>query len=197
MTKTKRIHRAGVMDLHYDDVRNDNEGICPPAPTKTVECTKCWHADDNPVGHECPSGRWPVPLELWGKDHWSTLGYMETVCVDYNGLPELRMVQCNPARHPQYVAYMPITAQPMDGSKYEIRLAFGKSIPGPDYDEWDCIEDMVSLGLLEDVGFNMTPQYRMTPLGNEVVSKLRSHKAAGGSFGSFHLSELPNASLAK
>jgi hypothetical protein len=29
----------------------------------------------------------PVPIELWGKDHWTTLAYIETRCVDYDGVP--------------------------------------------------------------------------------------------------------------
>ncbi len=31
-----------------------------------------------------PAGA-PVPVELWSKDHWSTLAYIETVMVEHGG----------------------------------------------------------------------------------------------------------------
>ena len=61
----------------------------------------------------------------------------------------------------------------------------GTELPGPDYDEWDCLEDAEAEGLIENVGTGINPIYRMTDRGNEVAGLLRSHKSNGGSFSNF------------
>ena len=124
-----------------------------------------------------------IPMEKWGRDHWSTFAYIETVCVDGFGAPELRKVQCNIGRHPELIYYMPMTGEPQDGTPYPIRLADGETVQ--DYDEWDCIDDMVVEGLLLPIGSGLTPRFKMTDKGMEWAGRIRAHKAAGGSFSTF------------
>lgn len=125
----------------------------------------------------------PVPIVLWGKDHWSTLCYLETRCVDHKGLINIRNMRCDRDRHPAYVHMLPA----MD-KKYPTRLRGGIELN--DHDDWDCLYDAEKLGLIEDIGFTMTPQFKLTPLGLEVCSRLRSHKANGGTFSNFEVGSL-------
>lgn len=125
-----------------------------------------------------------VPIEKWGKDHWSTFAYIETVCVDFKGIPDRRRVMCNPKRHPNLVGFMPMGGM-LDGSKYPIRLFGGEE--KFDYDEWDCIDDMEREGLLQNIGTSTNPKFRMTDYGYDVIRKLREHKSNGGRFASFKL----------
>lgn len=125
-----------------------------------------------------------VPMKDWGKDHWSTFAYIETRIVDRDGTVELNRLQANANRHPLYVGTTPFGTI-LDGSEYGIRLAGGVELPGPDYDEWDCIDDMKAEGLLRDVGFTMTPQFEMTERGVGIASQLRAFKGRGGQFRDF------------
>ena len=124
-----------------------------------------------------------VQIERWGKDHWSTLAYIESICVDsMNGVGRVGRckVQTNIDRHPEY-AHMSVTpvGSQLDGAKFGIRLA-DSTLPGPAYDEWDCIEDFENNFLVVDVGFTSEPAYRMTRLGNLVAGKVRAHWACSG-----------------
>ena len=53
------------------------------------------------------------------------------------------------------------------------------------HDDWDCVDDMVAEGLLEDVGFTMSPRFKLSEKGFEVSEHLRRHKAEGGNFSDF------------
>jgi hypothetical protein len=44
-----------------------------------------------------------VPIEEWGKDHWSLLGYIECRCVDHQGVPDHSHMRTNAGRHPGLV----------------------------------------------------------------------------------------------
>ena len=130
-----------------------------------------------------------VKIEQWGKSHWSTFAYLETLCVDFSdgvARPDLARVSANLNRHPGLVGTTPFGTV-LDGSDYGIMLADGKTLPGPEYDEWDCIYDMECYGLLTSGGTGINPEYRLTDLGAAVVAQLRKHKAQGGKFGNFRV----------
>lgn len=123
----------------------------------------------------------PIPIELWGKDHWSVLAYVEARCVnttDGIGKPDPRNIQTNHHRHP-------FMGNLTDGSQYSIRLKGGKTLPGPDYDEWDVLDDLEHFGLIENVGSGINRAYRMQPLGNDLVGQLRTYKTQGGDYADF------------
>ena len=125
----------------------------------------------------------PIPPDVWGRDHWSTFAYIETRCVDHNGEPAKQHVQANKNRHPHHLqSHLGLD---LDGAKYPIRLRDGFEIPGPEYDEWDCIDDMIAAGLLEGIGTGLYPVYRLTDLGKTVAGLLRGHKSDGGTFSTF------------
>ena len=132
-----------------------------------------------------------IEMARWGRDHWSVFAYVEHLCVNGvggkpgYGVPDLRRIQANLNRHSELTSADPIFGTPHDGAAYGIRLGDGTELPGPDYDEWDCLEDAEREGLIENVGTGIHPVFRMTDLGNEVAGLLRSHKANGGSLSTF------------
>ena len=127
-----------------------------------------------------------IPMSLWGKDHWSVFAYVHYLCVNHPGgfgEPEPEEVQANLNRHPQFVLSRFGTV--MDGAKWGIRLKDGVELPGPDYDEYDCLDDAEREGLMDNKGTGLHRSYKMTNYGNEVAGELMAHKANGGNFADF------------
>lgn len=111
----------------------------------------------------------PVPMHLWGKDHWSTLGYAECRLVDNKG------TICN--------AHMRGVACGQDAG-YPTRLRLGVELPN--HGDYDCLFDAEAAGLLELSGTGLHPQVKaLTERGKLVCAALRSHKQNGGAFGTF------------
>ena len=132
-----------------------------------------------------------VNIREWGKDHLSCMLYVESICrSDPKGIgrPDLTRVQANMNRHPGLVARMPVSGEPLDGSKYPIRLAGGREMPGPDYDEWDCIHDLECHGLVRRAGTGINPLFTMMHDGDALAATLRRFKAAGGNLVEFDMS---------
>lgn len=123
-----------------------------------------------------------VPMSSWGKDHWSTLAYIETRIVDYKGRPDSDHMRCDPERHPGLAGRSPISYGIRD-KKYPTRLK-GKQ-ESHDHDDWDCLEDAVAEGLIEWKGTGMYPVFVLTDRGRTVCAALRQHKQDGGQFAQF------------
>ena len=104
------------------------------------------------------------------------------------GIPDCRKIQTNHNRHPHLAYYHD---RELDGAQYGIRLKDGVTRPGPDYDEWDCIDDMEEAGLIVDVVTGINPAYRMTEKGCDVAAQLRKHKAMGGQYAQFTIRTEP------
>ena len=98
----------------------------------------------------------PIPEDLWGRDHISTLLYVETRCVDQRGklcLEHLRK----------------------DGYKYSTRLANGVHLVG--HTDLNCIDDFETAGLIENRGTGINPLLKMTDKGWEKAHTLRRERA--------------------
>lgn len=123
----------------------------------------------------------PIPMEKWGKDHWSTLAYLETLAVDKGGwaIPVNARMRTNEIRHPHLTGHHFAN---QSGSKYPTRLKEGEV---KEHDDWDCVDDATEEGLVEDVGTGMNRAYKFTKLGKEVMAKLRQFKMDGGNFKDF------------
>jgi hypothetical protein len=128
----------------------------------------------------------PAPtIDLFGKDHWSTFAYIETLCVDNRGVPSREHMRCHAGRHPLQLG------SAGDGSRYPTRLKDGSTLAN--HDDWDCADDLETEGLIENVGSGVNPAYRMTDEGWRVGAKLREHKATGGVFHNFEPASVESA----
>lgn len=121
-----------------------------------------------------------VPMKDWGKDHWSTFAYIETRIVDYGGVPNREHMRCNAKIHPGLTN----SANRMFSSdkEYPTRLKTGQK---QDHDDWSCLDDAESAGLLLNIGTGVNPVFKLTPLGQTVAAQLREFKAKGGQFRDF------------
>lgn len=133
-------------------------------------------------------------MELWGKDHWSTLGYLECRAVDNKGFIKNDHMRCNPRIHREFAH-----AGSFMGKSSPTRLKNGEM---EQHDDWSCVEDMVAGGLIvmywkpisdEPFGCNVA-RVLFTDKGLTVVQSLRRHKMAGGTFSNFEWKEGSNES---
>lgn len=120
-----------------------------------------------------------VPLDNWGKDHWSTLGYLVSRVTGCEGLIDNRRMRCNSRVHREFAHMM------SSGSGYPTITKHGEV---ERHDDWSCLEDMVSLGLLkawfrikdaEAVFGGCEAKVELTDLGWKVARLLTEHKAKG------------------
>lgn len=123
-----------------------------------------------------------VPMPQWGKDHWSTFAYAETVVVDKRGEPQRAKMRASGELHPHRVYRTPMGTV-LDAADTPTRLRGGILLLG--HDDWSCIEDAEHVGLIKDIGTGMHPRWRLTEAGAVMAGLLRHHKAQGGSFGNF------------
>ena len=105
-------------------------------------------------------------VQQFGRDHWSTLLYIETVCTDHRGNPDFRRMRCDPDRHAHLCGvYVP------SREKYPTRLADGSLLN--DHDDWDCADDLEAAGFIRIEGSGVHPVFKMTDVGNVRVMELR------------------------
>ena len=109
-----------------------------------------------------------IPMDDWGKDHWSTFAYAATRCVDNCGALNRNHLR-------------------MDGDSYPTRLKSGKTVDG--HNDTDCVRDCQEEGLLT---YN-PPMVVLTDKGWDAWLQLQKHKAKGGQFGSFEYKEEEDA----
>lgn len=119
-----------------------------------------------------------IPIEKFGKTHWSLFAYVETRAVDYKGVLDRRHLSIDSFRHP-LVAHLPWSRP----DEYPTRLKDGEL--AHDHDEWDCLEDLTAAGLIAREGTGIHPVFSLTDLGRRVASQLRDHKAHGGVYAQF------------
>lgn len=140
------------------------------------------------------SGDEMIPMSLWGRDHWSTLAYAETVMVDCGGFQvglDARMrhhrrhyrVMSELCKRPMRAGgnrSMPIV---MDPEKHRTRLNDGSEVAK--HDDWSCIQDMAAEGLFTVPADEIEPGVvlRLSPLGQKVAQWVRAQKMAEVSFG--------------
>src|ERR1017187_2088113 len=88
-----------------------------------------------------------VPMEKFGKDHWSTFGYIETRITDYRGMLEHDHMRCNEIRHPLWAGAgtrAAFVGGMASGTEYPTRLKGEETEPGHfsmenlcDHDDYD------------------------------------------------------------
>ena len=134
-----------------------------------------------------------IPLKDFGRDHWSTFAYIDTLIVELQGFQigfDGRMrqgrrnfrVMKEMCSHPKRVnsASMGIV---MD-LKYGTRLRDGSTVEG--HDDWDCVQDLVEAGLL--VGeCEPSEILKLSENGKYAINALREHKRSEGSYATFEV----------
>jgi hypothetical protein len=122
----------------------------PAAELGSVSTEPSWPAD---------TSRTPVPMTLFGADHWSTFGCVETRAGDHNGLLDHDQMRCHAGRHPVMLhAKRRVSGACADGSRYPTRIK-ASATPDPDrrygvtevpdHDDYDCLDDLIAAGLLQ------------------------------------------------
>ncbi len=141
----------------------------------------------------------PIPLELWGRDHWSTFRYIETRIVSYKGCPAMQQMRCFSGRalrpgadhggHSHIPAFMKdyptrlVVRDANDSTKVAGRI----NLNG--HDDWDCADDAVSAKLLVSHGTGLHPVFALTDYGWEVI------KAITEADGAFMTVKMPDRAL--
>lgn len=154
---------------------------------------------DNPTPEYTPTGDQRVPIGDWGKDHWSTLAYLETRIVDHRGRIGHEHMRCHSNRHPLMVSAKKRAFGSIDGSAYPTRLSGGRELVS--HDDYDCIDDMITAGLvtvtmppapagafvtgLVEAELMTRATYHLTEAGQRVTGQLRAHKGAGNNYATF------------
>lgn len=123
-----------------------------------------------------------IPIDQFGKDHWSLLGFIECLCVEHKGYLDDKRRCCmrtNPHMHPMHGRWL---TGPLWKAVYATRLKNGQA---PDHDDWNVIEDLEVAGLLKNNGSAINPVFKLTPFGSRICAGLRAFKAQGGTFATF------------
>lgn len=137
-----------------------------------------------------------VPIELWHKDHWTTLAYIETVMVDSAGFqvgadPHMRSNRRNfrvmqqQCRRPKRARGSSPDLCVVMEEKYSTILSDGSTIIG--HDDWSCIQDMAEAGFFTvgPDGVEPAETLHLSDLGRNVANALREFKSDGGKYGDF------------
>ncbi len=129
-----------------------------------------------------------LPMSVWGKDHFSTLAYLETSAVDHGGRLNNEHMRCAVQIHP-LVAHRTRD----DGRRYPTILRDGSE--QPDHDDWSCLEDFVTAGLIvayyRDGEGRREVNVSFTPAGIRLAHSLRAWKMLGGTYATFRPEEAP------
>lgn len=92
----------------------------------------------------------PIEPARFGKDHYSTLLYVESRAVDHRGLLDHDRMRCHGLRHPVMLMAKRRTiafgTDQADGRRYPTLLRDG--IEQPDHDDYDCLDDLLAAGWL-------------------------------------------------
>lgn len=142
-----------------------------------------------------------VEVDRFHKDHYSTLAFIETRCVDHDGRIDLRRMRCNGRRHRLCIGEWRQKSSAMPGwnDRHSTVIRVDEDTEMVEgHDDWDCVEDMIHAGWVEVKRFephqtklfHSSISLQLTEEGTEVINKLREHKRAGGSFSDFQFKQV-------
>lgn len=145
-----------------------------------------------------------VPPAAWGKDHWATLAYVDSVMTDCGGFQvgaDARMragrrnhrVMAQGCPNPKRAG----NTRGMAGPAFAVvsaaasRLATGQELAG--HDDWSCVQDMAAANLFTTGAESVEPGniLQFSEKGKVWMQALRSHKQQGGNFAAFRAEGLP------
>lgn len=135
----------------------------------------------------------PVPEERWGKDHWTTLLYLETCAVDLRGRVEHAKMRTS-RRNWRLAGVVHGVANVMERDKYPTRLVpvqaeraqYDSVHLTGGHDDWECLQDLADAGLLEfevdedHPSFPLPVTVTFTAAGQKAAAEARQRRAATG-----------------
>lgn len=130
-----------------------------------------------------------VKEQQFGKDHWSTLAFLETQIVDRTLPIDLRRMRVNDSKRGFSNGNMNIF--PSDKSihkwidEWSTELKDGSLSSG--HDDIDVVDDLEKFGYLNNNGTHINIIPKLTEKGLKVCNAIRKHKGEGGSFATFDL----------
>lgn len=135
-----------------EQVLRDRSDLMPPKEKKT------------PAVYYVTSQKYGIP----GRDHASTLLYLQTVEANYKG----QVMKHNRGEHMRWkVRNYPLPWDPKHGS----RLWDGSILTN--HDDFDCMEDLELIGLLVNYGTGINPVVRLTKRGHEAAAELIAERS--------------------
>lgn len=160
-------------------------------------------AADVPAARTFSSGDY-IPMSYWGKDHWSTLAYAESVMVECGGFQvgaDARMKsnrrnfrvmaqECaRPKRPGKPTSSIAMVMQP----EHSTKLNDGQVVDN--HDDWSCLQDMAAAGLFIQNATGVQPgvTLALSEKGNAVANALREFKRNKGQFAQFRWPDAPAA----
>ena len=135
----------------------------------------------------------PVPRERWGKDHWSTLLYLESRAVNQRGRIEHEKMRTS-RRNRRLAGSVHGVANVMSPDEYPTRLApvqaerakFDVIYLTGGHDDWECLQDFADADLLtfevneDHPEFPLPVTYALTPAGYQAAAEARKRRAETG-----------------
>lgn len=144
-----------------------------------------------------PDSNGYIPAAQWGKDHWSTLAYVESVMVECGGFqigqdPRMKSnrrhsrVMAEQCRHPKRPGKATSAPAIVMNPEHATRLKDGA--PVANHDDWCCLQDFAAEGLFTvwPHGVEPTNILALSVKGQAWAAALRQHKQTGGSFSGFN-----------
>jgi hypothetical protein len=166
----RRIKISGATAHIELDVRVAREGVHRfPATDSRARYVLAYPEDCDPMNAADSQQLCFVPVDRFGRDHHSTLLYIETRCVDHGGKVIDENLRCDPKRHPGH------GHNGRWDPKYGTRLVDNTVLSA--HDDWDCIDDLEAAGLIERHGSTINPIFRLTTAGYAMASTLRRDRA--------------------
>ena len=132
-----------------------------------------------------------VPIQDFGKDHFSLLAYVEALCVESikKGVGEIdyRRMRVNENTHGPLARNLGVW-RPEHGSRlkgyWNEKHNVCPSRRLDQHDDIDCLDDLGDAGLVEIISL-INGFVRLTDKGREIAARLRAHKSRGGVFATF------------
>jgi hypothetical protein len=122
-----------------------------------------------------------VPVEQWGKDHWSTFAYIACVVTGRKGEPDKDRMRTDKDLHPGLLGRQ----VSLLGSDKKYPTILKGDIELPNHDDWNCAEDLEAVGLIKWNGTGIHPIFELTECGWKIFKDLTAFKNNGGTFATF------------
>lgn len=122
----------------------------------------------------------------FGKDHWSTLAFLETQIVEKIFPIDLRRMRVNDSkrafRNGASIQQLGICKWQ---NSWSTKLKDGTVILG--HDDIDVLDDLEDVGYIKNNGTHINIYPLLTDKGRKVCESIRKHKGDGGFFSNFNI----------